>query len=50
MEFDSKLKEYSEFYNDNECLNKRIKIYRKTKGKFVPIIKGLVRIKKIIKK
>ena len=50
MEFDSKLKEYSEFYNDNECLNKRIKIYRKTKGKFVPIIKELVRIKKIIKK
>lgn len=50
MEFDSKLKEFSEFYNDNECLNRRVKIYRKTKGKFIPIIKGLVNLKNIIKR
>ena len=49
-EFDKKLKKYSEFYNEPTALEKRTKIYRKTKGHLSRTIKGLVKIKHIIKR
>ena len=45
MEFDSRLSEYTEFYNDITVVNRRIKLYRITKGKFVSIIKFLSNLK-----
>ena len=48
MEFDSKLKEYPEFYNDNSVIDKRVKIYRKTNGHFIKTVKRMVRIKQKI--
>ena len=49
-EFDSKLKEYSEFYYNPKISVRKINIYRKTNGKFKSIIKTIVKIKSIIRK
>lgn len=48
IEFDDKLKKYDEFYNDGSYLNRKIKLYRMTHGKFVNVIRFLVYIKHII--
>lgn len=51
MEFDSKLKEYPEFYNDSSVIDKRVKIYRKTNGHFIKTVKRMVKIKhKVLKR
>ncbi len=48
MEFDSQLKKYPEFYNAKEVIDSRVKIYRKTRGKFMKTVKSLVKIKHIV--
>lgn len=48
--FDKKLKEYKEFYYNEKVIDRRIKIYRKTKGHFNRIIKMIVKIKRIFKR
>ena len=35
VEFDNKLKEYPEYYNSEKIITKRIKLFRKSKGKFL---------------
>lgn len=51
MEFDSRLSQFPEFYNDNTVVNRRIKLYRITNGKFVRLIKFLSDLKnKIIRR
>ena len=48
--FDRKLKKYTFLYNDNFILNKRIKLYRKTKGIIVFLNPALKKISNKLKK
>ncbi len=48
IEFDSQLKEYPEFYKAKEIIDSRVRIYRFTKGHFMKVIKGLVKVKNTI--
>lgn len=45
MDFDNRLKDFPEFYNNNNIIERRIKIYRFTKGRFMKTIKSLIFIK-----
>lgn len=48
--FDTKLKKYTEFYYNEKIVDRKIKIYRATKGHFNKTIKMLVKIKRIFKR
>ena len=49
VEFDSKLKEYPEFYNDNEFIEKKLKKYRIMNGNCFYAIKKCVKFKSFVK-
>lgn len=50
IEFEKQLKNYPEFYNNEEILTNAIKFHRFTKGYFIRFNSTLVRIKSILKK
>ena len=50
VSFDSKLKQYPDIYNDERIVNKRIKLYRKTNGKFISLNPIFMKISSIIRK
>lgn len=49
-EFESKLKQYPEFYNNSEILTNAIKFHRRTHGYFIRFNSSLVKLKSIFRK